>query len=415
MEPVYPGLTKVRPPKKTAALVGLLALGVLTAACEPTPPAGWRPDHTVIVVLENRSASQVLGKADAPYLNSLIATGALLENAYAATTPYATVTPADGTQRAARPSQPNYFYLFSASNQGVLPGWFQSPQSPYPGTATHSAEGKRLPTPLDSVPVGIGNGLVPASMRPFTTPNLGAAIIAAGGTYASFSESLPYPAYDGEGDLDPEHDFYRRKHNPTVNWINLTGAEVPRAMQRFVLPVDSNRGFLNTVDPAGGQKYRGFAVDADGRPIGYEQLPTVSLVVPNEKNDAHSASLADADAWLATHIGPYADWARTHNSLLIVTFDEDGAVNIGPPERILTVFVGPPQQVAVGRFRQTVDHLNVLATVLERYGALDAFSRDFKAAFDTPEAARAYANLLPVTQVFTSERTQHRPRERRGR
>lgn len=379
-----------------------LLVAVLLAGCGPQPSTVWRPDHTVIVVLENRSASQVIGNAEAPYLNALVKTGALLESAYAATTPYATVTPGDPAQLAARPSQPNYLYLFSASNQGVLPGWFDSPKSPYLGTATHSAEGKKLPAPLHSVPVGTGNRLVPQDLRPFTTPNLGAAIIAAGASYASFSESLPYPAYDGEGDLDPAHDFYRREHNPTINWINLSKAAVPGAAQRFVLPLETNLGFLNTVDPGTGHRYRGFAVDADGQPIGYEQLPTVSLVVPNEQNDAHSNSLAAADTWLATHIRPYADWARAHNSLLIVTFDEDGAPNIGPPAPILTVLVGPPQRVAVGRFRQTVDHLNVLATVLECYGALDAFRGDFQAAFDSPQARRAYANLLPLTQVLRS-------------
>lgn len=401
MERVRPVLAKVLRNTICAALAGLLALGVLAAACGRVPAAGWRPDHTVIVVLENRSASQVIGSVDAPYLNSLVVTGALFENAYAATTPYATVRPGDSAQLAARPSQANYLYLFSASNQGVLPSWFQSPGSPYTGTASYDPQGRALPAPRGGEPVGIGNGLVPAALRPLTTPNLGAAIVAAGGTYASFSESLPYPAYDGEGDLEPTQDYYRRKHNPTVNWINLPQAVVPAAEQRFVLPVESNLGFLNTQDPHSGHRYRGFAVDADGQPIGFEQLPTVSLVVPDEQNDAHSASLAAADAWLAAHIQPYADWARSHNSLLIVTFDEDGGPGIGPPQPILTVFVGPPGQLAAGRYKQTVDHLNVLASVLERYGALHAFRRDFQAAFDTPEATRAYANLLPLTRVFS--------------
>jgi len=384
-----------------AGAASLFALGMLAAACGPAWATDWRPDHTVIVVLENRSASQVIGSPEAPCLNALAASGALFTNAYAATTPYATITPGDTTQLAARPSQPNYLYLFSGSNQGVLPEWFQSPGSPYTGTASHDAQGKALPAPLGGVPVGVGNGLVPAAWRPFTTPNLGAAIRAAGASYASFSESLPYPAYDGERDLLPLVDRYRRKHNPTVNWINLHQAAVPPARQRFVLPVDSNLGFLNTQDPTSGQKYRGFAVDADGRSIGFEQLPTVSLVVPNEQNDAHSASLAAADAWLAQHIQPYADWARTHNSLLIVTFDEDGGPKIGPPQPIVTVFVGPGQHVAAGRYAQTIDHLNVLATVLQQYGALEAFGRDFQAAFDTPQAARAHANLQPLTAVIS--------------
>jgi len=377
------------------------ALTSLAGRTDAVPPT-WRPDHTVIVVLENRSASQVIGNAEAPYMNALVTTGALLENAYAATTPYAMVIPGDPAQLAARPSQPNYLYLFSASNQGVLPRWFQSPQSPYLGTAVYSEDGQKLPAPLENVPVGIGNNLIPAARRPFTTPNLGAAVIAAGGSYASFSESLPYPAWDGEGDVDPALDMYRRKHNPSINWINLSGAAVPKQAARFLLPLETNLGFLNTVDPTDGKKYRGFAVDADGRPIGYEQLPTVSLVVPNEQNDAHSASLAAADAWLAANIRPYADWARANNSLLIVTFDEDGAENIGPPHTILTLLVGPPERVAVRRFRQTVDHLNILATVLDLYGALDAFRADFEAAFDTAEGQRAAANLLPLTGVISA-------------
>jgi hypothetical protein len=281
-----------------------------------------------------------------------------------------------------------------------LPRWFQSSQSPYLGTAAYSEEGRKLPAPLDSVPVGIGNNLIPPAQRPFTTPNLGAAVIAAGGSYASFSESLPYPTWDGAGDVDTSQDFYRRKHNPTINWINLSGAAVPKRAARFVLPLETNLGFMNTVDPTSGRKFRGFAVDADGRPLGYKHLPTVSIVVPNEQNDAHSASLAAANAWLATNIRPYADWARANNSLLIVTFDEDGAENIGPPHTILTLLVGPPERVAVRHFRQTVDHLNMLATVLDLYGALEAFKADFAAAFDTPQSQRAAANLLPLTGIF---------------
>ncbi|WP_448508912.1 hypothetical protein [Immundisolibacter sp.] len=64
------------------------------------------------------------------------------------------------------------------------------------------------------------------------------------------------------------------------------------------------------------------------------------------------------------------------------------------------MFVGPAQRVATGRYAQTIDHLNVLATVLQQYGAPDAFRGDFRAAFDTPEAARAHANLQPLTLVF---------------
>lgn len=324
----------------------------------------------------------------------------MLENAYAATTPYATVIPGDPAQLAARPSRPNYLYLFSASNQGVLPRWFQLPQSPYLGTVVYSENGKKLPAPLESVPVRIVNNLVPAERRPFTTPNPGAAIIAAGGTLASLSESLPYPP--GTATSTPRRTCTGASTTRLSTGSACPASEVPKRAARFVLPLETNLGFLNTVDPTDGKKYRGFAVDAVGRPIGYEQLPTVALVVPNEHNGEHSASIAAADAWLVANIRPYADWARANNSLQIVTFDADGAENIGPPHTIPTLLVGSPERVSVGSFRQTMDHLNILATVLDLYGALETFQADFAAAFDSAEAQRAAANLLPSTGVIST-------------
>jgi phosphatidylinositol-3-phosphatase len=64
---------------------------------------------------------------------------------------------------------------------------------------------------------------------------------------------------------------------------------------------------------------------------GFAQLPTVAFVVPNQINDAHGSSAAPPganyglamDAWLRAHIEPYRRWAMTHNSLLIITCDED--------------------------------------------------------------------------------------------
>jgi len=37
----------------------------------------------------------------------------------------------------------------------------------------------------------------------------------------------------------------------------------------------------------------------------------------------HSGTVARGDSWLRDNIKSYADWAQTHNSLLIVTWDED--------------------------------------------------------------------------------------------
>ena len=133
----------------------------------------------------------------------------------------------------------------------------------------------------------------------------------------------------------------------------------------------------------------------------------MSIVVPNEQHDLHSAGKAACDAWLATHIKPYADWARDHDSLLIVTFDEDGSTNAsrGDPYRtgidpIVTLFHGPAGKVIPGTYDERIDHLNVLATVLDRYGLLEEFKRDFLQAHQGPEAENEAANLRPIRDVF---------------
>ena len=364
-------------PAAPAVPVDAVAPAAATApATASASAATWRPEHIVIVVLENKTGGQVLGNKDMPYLNELAATGALMTNAYFAQTPYTGDSPAG---LPARPSQPNYLYLLSGNNQGVLPPWMK----------------------------GIGNDLIPAAMRPFATPNLGAALIAGGFSYTGFSESLPHPHYDAPGDMSLLKDEYRRKHNPTINWVNLTGATVPADKARYVLPVATNLAFTSTRDPVDGKSYRGFVMDEAGRALGYDQLPTVSLVVPNEQNDAHSGTNKACDAWLVANIKPYADWARAHNSLLVVTYDEDGSTNTSRGDgyrtgidRIATIFYGPPERVVGGKYPETIDHLNVLATLLDRYGLLVQFKTDFAASYNTAEALIEAANLRPLKDVF---------------
>jgi hypothetical protein len=384
-------------------LVGCAAF----AAAVPGFAASWAPEHIVIVVLENRSFSQVINDPGMPYLNSLARGGALMTQSYFAQLPYGTLPVGWSAPLPARPSQPNYLYLFSGHHQGVTPGWFRAPGSSYLGTASNEADGARLPGPIANIPVGIGNGLIPARLRPFTTPNLGAAIIASGRSFASFSESLPYPRYDAPGDPNPDQDLYRRKHNPAINWIDLTVRFVSPDRRKFVLPVEANLGFSNTRDPISGKSYRGFAVDPNGNRIAFDELPTVSLVIPNEQHDLHSGDSAGADAWLRSNIKPYADWARIHNSLLIVTFDEDGSTDSshGEPDatgidRIATIFFGAVGKVIPGLYDERIDHLNVLSTILDRYGLLDQFKRDFLSAHTGLEARQEYANLRPIKDVF---------------
>jgi hypothetical protein len=387
----------------------------------------WRPDHTVIVILENLSAFEAteaqLKKGDAPvfaktsnwrYLNHLASQGARCTDAHFSHTPY-------GSGMPTRPSQPNYLFLFSGHHQGVLPAWFEDNRSPYANLVMYDRQGQQLPKPRETM-AGVANANLPDAWLPLTSPNLGAALMQSGHTFASFCESLPYPSWNcgtddagaGCASVQAPSDDYRRKHNPAVNWTDQIAPTSARGLKgdltRHVMPVSVNLGFAPTQDPVLKKAFRGFDRDADGKPLPFDQLPTVSIVVPNEQHDAHSNSAEVADQWLRQHIGAYADWAKAHNSLLIVTFDEDGSTDISKGNgyitgngRIPTLFYGAG--VRKGDFAGRVDHLNVLATVLWLHGALDRFKSDFRQFHRVvdgsgSEAEKEWLNLRPIAEIF---------------
>lgn len=248
------------------------------------------PAHIVIVVDENKEFDEVAGNTRAaPYINQLIARGALFTRSYGV----------------AHPSQPNYLALFA----GV--------------TDTN------------------GDGCPPRNIDP-NAPNLATELRAAHRTFAGYSEDLPQAGsrvcWSGE---------YARKHVPWASFDNVLPSE---NLPLSALPAD------------------------------YGKLPTVSFIIPNLLNDMHSASIARGDAWLRTHVGPIVDWAMTHDTLVILTFDEsDEPIGNGIP----TVFAGP--MVRPGRYDERITHYSVLRTIEDFYGL--------------PAAGRS-AGAAPVTGVW---------------
>ncbi len=73
-------------------------------------------------------------------------------------------------------------------------------------------------------------------------------------------------------------------------------------------------------------------------PTDFTTLPAVSWVIPNLNNDMHDGTILQGDQWLQANIGAYATWAATHNSLLIVTWDEDDET--GNNNQVATIFYG---------------------------------------------------------------------------
>jgi fibronectin type 3 domain-containing protein len=92
-------------------------------------------------------------------------------------------------------------------------------------------------------------------------------------------------------------------------------------------------------------------------------MPTVSIVVPNLMNDMHDGSISQGDAWFWNNLSAYYQWARTHNSLLILTFDEDDS---SATNQIFTLFLGP--MVAPGTYSNRITHFNLLRTIEDMYG-----------------------------------------------
>jgi len=199
------------------------------------------------------------------------------------------------------PSQPNYILLYSGNNQGVT---------------------------TDVIPTN----------TPFSTCNLGASIISKGLTFKGYSEDLP-----SVGSLVTTSGNYARKHCPWTNWQGTGTNRVPSSV---------------------GQPYTSFPTSTT-----YSTLPTVSFVIPSLIDDMHNpttntvTAIQNGDTWVYNNITSYIQWAKTNNSLLILTFDEDDGTGVS---QITTIFIG--QMVQGGTYSENIDHYRVLRTIEDMYG-----------------------------------------------
>lgn len=325
-------------PDSGGAIIEFTYTNITTSTNGGTSPASQTvPDHIVVVIYENHSHGDIIGNSNAPNFTALAAAGA---NFIAAPADSGAVT--SGSHAVRHPSQPNYLELFSGSDQGTI-------QDGHPGTTDE---------PFTTAP-------------PFNTPNLGASLRNAGYSFATYSQGLPSAGFDGDSATTVAgQNQYERKHNPVANWVNDSS------------PVG------NDLPSSVNQPFTTFTSIGEG-PGSFANLPTVSCVVPDEQNDMHDGSVAQGDAWLKANIlDTYLAWAQTHNSLLIVTFDEDG--DNTPSNLIPTMFAGP--MVRPGNFYEmninagnpyvlnpsdpgietptgtAMNHYNVLSTIEDFYG-----------------------------------------------
>ena len=222
------------------------------------------------------------------------------------------------------PSQPNYLELFSGSNQGIC---------------------------NDS-----------CATSQLSAPSLGENLIKQGLSFIGYAEDLPTPPSGSSWNSICKKGYYALKHCP---WIYFKD-----------IPASSSLDFTR------------FPSD----PTGFASLPTVSFVIPNLIHDMHSLPLGfkafshsipqevtNGDVWLKSNLDAYVQWAKIHNSLLIVTWDEDSlrykypencaqAINTQPPQNhIVTILVGAMVTPGAKSTLQ-YDHHDLLRTIEEMYG-----------------------------------------------
>ncbi|MFD4245227.1 alkaline phosphatase family protein [Streptomyces sp. NPDC058525] len=278
----------------SALVAGLGALGLLGAftvansQAAETGPATTAPasaaaalpsyDHVVIVVYENKQYGEIIGSANAPYINQLANGGASLT----------------GMKALTHPSQPNYFNLFSGATQGIT-----------------------------------GDGCyVPQSM---TAPNLGQELIAAGKTFATYNEDLP-----SEGSTACTNGQYAQKHNPWFAFKNVplntgkTWAQFPQnnfaALPHLSFIVPNQCNDMHSCPVATGDTWTRNNIDA------YAQWAKAnnSLLVLTWDEDNYLGSNQIATVFYGAHVktGKYAT-AFNHHHLLRTFEDLFGTTHAG--------------------------------------------------------------------------------------
>jgi len=311
-----------------------------------------RYDHVVIVVEENKDYDEVIGNAAAPYINTVLkAEGANFTGMY-------------GEEHY---SQGNYFWLFSGGNQSV---------------------GFR-----DQVPTTL-----------FTSRNLGEQLITKCRptqpytqclSFKGYAEDLPsigstVEAVQKEG-CNQDCTIYGRKHVP---WISF--ANVPNG---------------TTAETSSNLRFEDFPRD-------FSKLPTVAFVIPNLENDMHNGDVIPdmvhkGDDWLRAHIDPYYQWAKSHNSLLILAFDENDDkrryVGLTNPavkatdeytkdlqNRTITIFAGA--HIKPGDYEEGpagITHVTILRTLEAMYGLARSGAQQPNAA------ASGIGDEQIITDVFS--------------
>jgi acid phosphatase len=239
--------------------------------------------------------------------------------------------PGGSAARDANPAVPHFAHIVVVVEENHADDQIMgNPLAPYmnslarTGVQLTQAYGIRHPSQPNYVALfsGSTHGLTDDSCpHTFGGPNLGSQLIAHGQRFAGYSQSLPAPGFAGCSFFGN----YARKHAPWVDFSNLP-ASVNRPWSAF--------------------------------PRNYNALPDVAFVIPDLDHDMHDGTIAQADSWLRENLAGYVSWARTHDSLFVLTWDEDDNT---PGNHIPALLAGA--HLRSGRYNGPVDHYRMLRTI----------------------------------------------------
>jgi len=297
------------------AAVGLFAATLATAAFaqEDSIPTGIpHLDHVFVIMMENHGYQQVFGNPNEPYLNSLI-TGRQVNLA----TNYFAV---------GHPSLTNYLEIVGGSNFGVrsdnAPAWGSTSCMPNIESGIVNADngGGNAPVPVDTGSIcpiaGTGtdaatpaidtwnevggpfvaladiDGVKSVPAAPTVGKTIADQLASAGRTWKSYQESLPLGAIFGvnysNGTATNLSDFsklapltsssvvqlYAVKHNPFAYFRSVQEGDRENISLANAVPFDGRGGLFTDL--------------ANGT------IPTFAFIVPNQCDDQHGRSNADA-------------------------------------------------------------------------------------------------------------------------
>lgn len=317
--------------RKTAlmlGLFGLLAVGTPRADTQDRS-ATTIPhlDHVFLIMMENHSYGEIIGSADAPFINQFAHSANLATNYFAV----------------GHPSLTNYFEVVGGSNFGIVsdnsPNWHNAAKN---GALINPIAGKGMDaaTPASIAPF---NSTIPAAL--YTALTIADQLAAAGKSWKSYQESLPSDGivdnvnfsdgiYSNLSDAaivqsgKIQH-LYAVKHNPFVYFANVQNNTAP------------GNGLNNVADFGG---INGLYAD-----LRTGEAPNFSFIAPNQCHDMHglengsplchseSTLLQTGDATVKRLVGAIKaskSWQTGKNAIIVIWDENDFSAN---PNQVVTI------------------------------------------------------------------------------